>query len=59
MILWDLQSRKQIQTIALYDSLEAMIILPKVFNFNGLVITTGGVSVATGGENGRAILSSI
>lgn len=56
IILWDLQSRKQIQTVALYDSLEAMIILPRVFYFNGINVVTGGVSVATGGENGKTTL---
>jgi len=34
-----------------------MIILPHVFNFNGLGVVTRGISVATGGESGRAILS--
>jgi len=34
-----------------------MIILPQVFKFNGLDVVTKGISVATGGENGRPIMS--
>lgn len=56
VILWDLESRKQLKTIALYDTLETMIVLPKSFYFNGLQYKSDGICIATGGENGNCCL---
>lgn len=56
VILWDLHSRKQLKTIALYDTLETMIILPKLFYFNGLQHKSDGICIVTGGENGNYCL---
>lgn len=61
--MWDLQSKKQIRTIALYDSLESLVILPESFNLygfehglSGIKAPTGGICVAAGGENGSFII---
>lgn len=61
-----MKSRKQLQTVALYDSLEAMIVLPAFFHFHSLEtgtssigIVTEGISVVSGGENGSFIFFNI
>lgn len=54
-----MKSRKQLQTVALYDSLEAMIVLPAFFYLHSFEsgpsdvgIVANGVSIVAGGENG-------
>lgn len=61
-----MKSRKQLQTVALYDSLEAMIILPEFFHLHsfesglsGVSIVADGVSIVAGGENGIYIVFNI
>lgn len=63
IILWDLKSRKQLQTVALYDSLEAMIVLPAFFYLHSFEsgsssvrIDSDRVSIVAGGENGIYIV---
>lgn len=65
VILWDLQTKKQLKTIALYDSLESMVLLPEQgFYLHGLnkksggthVIPDGKACVAVGGEKGKYIV---
>lgn len=65
VILWDLQSKKQLKTVALYESLEAMVLLPEQgFFLHGLIHKSGGTHVipdgkacvTVGGENGNCIV---
>lgn len=53
IILWDIQARKQLKTVALYDSLETMVMLPKQFYFQGLEYKSSGLCTVAGGENGK------
>lgn len=55
IILWDLESKRQLKTVALYDSIETMVVLPELFYINGLKQSPEGVSVVAGGENGNLI----
>lgn len=62
VILWDLETRKLLKTVALYDCLESMVVLPKKGfylhlkeNDSGAYLTPNGVCVAAGGENGNYI----
>lgn len=50
-----MESKKQLKTVALYDSLESMVVLPEIFYINGLKQSPEGVSVVAGGENGNLI----
>lgn len=68
VILWDLQSKKQLKTVALYESLEAMVLLPEQgFFLHGSknkeggthVIPDGKACVAVGGEKGNCITFSM
>lgn len=43
---------KQLKTVALYDSLETMVVLPKSFYVHGVQHKSSGICVAAGGENG-------
>lgn len=60
VILWDLETKSQLKMVALYDCLEAMVILPEVgFYLQDLDdelkkthIIPSGICVAAGGENG-------
>lgn len=56
VILWDIQSRQQLKTVALYDCLESMVVLPKQFYLQGLEHKSSGVCVVVGGENGKYIV---
>ncbi|XP_050423894.1 transducin beta-like protein 3 [Adelges cooleyi] len=53
IILWDIQTKKQIKTVALYDSIESMAVLPKTFYLQGVLHKSTGVCVVAGGENGN------
>jgi hypothetical protein len=64
VILWDLETRKQLKTVALYDCIESMVVLPKkgfYLQFSehktGAYMTPSGVSVVVGGENGNYLIS--
>lgn len=65
VILWDLLSKKQLKTVALYESLEAMVLLPEEgFFLHGSkhksggthVIPDGKACVAVGGEKGNCMI---
>lgn len=45
--------QKQLKTVALYDSIETMVVLPELFYFNGLEHRPEGISIVAGGENGK------
>lgn len=62
VILWDLQLKQQLKTVALYESLETMVLLPKqgFFLHNSKqksegthVIPDDKACIAVGGEKGN------
>lgn len=53
IILWEFGSKTAIKTIAVYESIESIVILPEKFKLPNFKSINGEIYVASGGENGN------